>query len=219
MTRSTMFTNNFCACQSFPFTNIWLICSVLVEFRTSFFQVSTCFNGCVAAMNARLGFGTRLRWFCDRGVWWKRTFYGSFGLRKQCGLTWLGCPMWTVIRVTPTALLLRCPWQQRFFDIQKSALSFVFSISLKKRMPVIPFPSERVFNRPCPPTFALWRKRQKLRYWVGFFGLLSLPLKTALGTSGNCRLRLHGLTFLCIHGQDKMLLFRNVYFSMFSYVW
>ena len=69
MTLSTMFTNNFCACQSFLFTNIRLICSVLVEFRTSFFRVSTCFNGCVAAMDAQLEFGTRLRWFCDRGVW------------------------------------------------------------------------------------------------------------------------------------------------------
>ena len=68
MTLSTMFTNNFCACQSFRFTNIQLICSVLVEFKTSFFQVLTCFNGCMA-MDARLGFGTRLRWFCDRGVW------------------------------------------------------------------------------------------------------------------------------------------------------
>ena len=54
--------------------------------------------------------------------------------------------------VTLTALLLRCPWQQRFFDIQTSAnfrkfvLSFVSSISLKNRMPVIPFASERVFN-------------------------------------------------------------------------
>ena len=152
MMRSTMFTKNVCACQSFPFTNIRLICSVLVEFRTSFFQVSTCFNGCVAAMDARLGFGTRLQWFCDRGFWWKRTFCGSFGLRKRCGLTWLGCPMWTVIRVTPPALLLWCPWQQRFFDIQTSAnlrkfvLSFVFSISLKNRMPLIPFPPERVSN-------------------------------------------------------------------------
>ena len=26
------------------------------------------FNGCVAAMDARLRFGTRLRWFCDRFV-------------------------------------------------------------------------------------------------------------------------------------------------------
>ena len=62
-------------------------------------------------------------------------------LRKRCGLTsssWLVCPMSTVIRLTLTALLLRCPWQQRFFDIQTSAnlrkfvLSFVSSISLKK---------------------------------------------------------------------------------------
>ena len=41
---------------------------------------------------------------------------------------------------------------QRFFDIQtlanlrKFVLSFVSSISLKNRMPVIPFASERVFN-------------------------------------------------------------------------
>ena len=67
-TLSTMFTNNFCACQSSPFTDIRLICSVFVEFITSFFHVLTCFNGCVAAMDARLGFGTRLRWFCDRFV-------------------------------------------------------------------------------------------------------------------------------------------------------
>ena len=46
-------------------------------------------------------------------------------------------------------------------------------------------------NRPFPPTFAIWRKRQTLRYWVGLFDVLSLPLKTALGTIGNCRLRLH----------------------------
>ena len=59
-TLSTMFTNNFSACQSFPFTDIRLICSVLVEFRTSFFQVLTSFNGCEAAMDSQLGFGTRL---------------------------------------------------------------------------------------------------------------------------------------------------------------
>ena len=52
MTPPTMFTNNFCACQSFPFTNIRLICSLLDEFRTSFFQDLTCFNGCVAAIDA-----------------------------------------------------------------------------------------------------------------------------------------------------------------------
>ena len=46
-------------------------------------------------------------------------------------------------------------------------------------------------NRHFPLTFAIWRKRQKLRYWVGFFYVLSLPLKTAFGTIGNCRLRLH----------------------------
>ena len=81
-TLSTMFTitNNFCACQSSPFTDIRVICSVFVEFITPSFQVLMCFNGC-------------------------------FGLRQRCGLTWLGCPMSTVIRVTLTALLLRCPWQ------------------------------------------------------------------------------------------------------------
>ena len=64
-TLTTMFTNNYCACQSFPFTDIRLVCSILVVILTSFFQVLTCFNGCVAARDARLGFGTRLRWFCD----------------------------------------------------------------------------------------------------------------------------------------------------------
>ena len=67
-TVSTTFTNNFCACQSSSFTDIRLICSVFVEFITSFFHILTYFNGCVAAMDARLGFGTRLRWFCDRFV-------------------------------------------------------------------------------------------------------------------------------------------------------
>ena len=65
MMLSMTFTNNFCACQSSPFTDIRLICSVFVEFITSFFHVLTCFNGCVAGMDARLVFGTRLRWFCD----------------------------------------------------------------------------------------------------------------------------------------------------------
>ena len=46
-------------------------------------------------------------------------------------------------------------------------------------------------NRPFPPTFAIQREREKLRYWVGFFGVLSSPLKTAFGTIGNCRLRSH----------------------------
>ena len=76
---ATMITNNFCACRWFSKSHIRQNCFVLVEFRTSFFRVSTCFNGCAAAMDARLGFGTRLRWFCDRGVWWKRTFCGKFG--------------------------------------------------------------------------------------------------------------------------------------------
>ena len=51
------------------------------------------------------------------------------------------------------------------------------------------FPSHS--NRPFPPTFAIQREREKLRYWVGFFGVLSSPLKTAFGTIGNCRLRSH----------------------------
>ena len=65
-TLSTTFTNNFCACQSSSFTDIRLICSVFVEFITSFFHVLT--YCCVAVMDVRLGFGTRLRWFCDRFV-------------------------------------------------------------------------------------------------------------------------------------------------------
>ena len=76
---ATMITNNFCACRWFSFSQFQQNCFILVEFKTSFFRVLTCFNGCAAAMDARLGFGTRLRWFCDRGVWWKRTFCGKFG--------------------------------------------------------------------------------------------------------------------------------------------
>ena len=69
MPLATMITNNFCACLGFSLSHIRQKCFVFVEFKTSCFRVSTCFNGCAAAMDARLGFGTRLRWFCDRGVW------------------------------------------------------------------------------------------------------------------------------------------------------
>ena len=137
----TMITNHFCACGLFSKWNIQQNYFVFVEFWTTFFRVLTCFNGSAAAMDAQLGFGTRLRWFCDRGVWWKRTFCGKFGSGNDVDwvllLLELGLPMSTVIRVTLTALLLRCHWQQRFFDIQTSAnlrkfvLSFVSSISLK----------------------------------------------------------------------------------------
>ena len=68
-TMSTTFTNDFCACQLSPFTEFRLICSVFVECITSFFEVSSFSNGCVAAMDARLGFGTRLGCFFDRGFW------------------------------------------------------------------------------------------------------------------------------------------------------
>ena len=69
MPLATMITNNFCACRSFSMSQFRQNCLVFVEFMTSFFRVSTCFNGCAAAMDARPGFGTPLRWFCDRGVW------------------------------------------------------------------------------------------------------------------------------------------------------
>ena len=65
----TMITNHFCACGLFSKWNIQQNYFVFVEFWTTFFRVSTCFNGSAAAMDAQLGFGTRLRWFCDRGVW------------------------------------------------------------------------------------------------------------------------------------------------------
>ena len=58
----TMITNHFCACGLFSKWNIRQNC--FVEFWTTFFRVSTCFNGSAAAMDAQLGFGTR-----DRGVW------------------------------------------------------------------------------------------------------------------------------------------------------
>ena len=129
---------------------------IFVEFRTTFFWVSTCFNGCAAATDARLGFRNSTSMVLWPWSLVKTDILRQIWLRKRRGLTssssWLGLPMSTVIRVTLTALLLRCPWQQRFFDIQTSAnlrkfvLSFVSSISLKNRMPVIPFASERVFN-------------------------------------------------------------------------
>ena len=61
-TLSTTFTNDFCACQSSPFTYIRLICSVFVEFITSFFHVLTCFNSCVAAMEARIKYTNVQLW-------------------------------------------------------------------------------------------------------------------------------------------------------------
>ena len=65
----TMITNHFCACGLFSKWDIRQNSFVFVEVWTTFFRVSTCFNGSAAAMDAQLGFGTRLRWFCDRGVW------------------------------------------------------------------------------------------------------------------------------------------------------
>ena len=126
---------------------------IFVEFRTTFFWVSTCFNGCAAATDARLG--TRLRWFCDRGVWWKRTFCGKFGSWNDVDslllLDWdARCQQWFEWR-----------WQRFCCDVPDSndsltsrrrliyvnlCFHFVSSISLKNRMPVIPFASERVFN-------------------------------------------------------------------------
>ena len=124
---------------------------IFVEFRTTFFWVSTCFNGCAAATDARLGFGTRLRWFCDRGVWWKRTFCGKFGSWNDVDslvlLDWdARCQQWFEWR-----------WQRFCCDVPDSNNSltsrrrliyvnlcfhkFVSSISLKNRMPVIPFAS------------------------------------------------------------------------------
>ena len=32
----------------------------------------------------------------------------------------------------------------------------------------------QLYNRPFPPTFAICRNCQKLRYWVGFVGVLSV---------------------------------------------
>ena len=151
-----MITNNFCACGLFKVEYPAEISFVFVEFWTTFFRVSTCFNGSAAAMDTQLGFGTRLRWFCDRGVWWKRTFCGKFGSGNDVDwllllLDWVfRCQQWFEWR--SQRFYCDVSEKQRFFDIQTSAnlrkfvLSFVSSISLKNRMPVIPFASERVFN-------------------------------------------------------------------------
>ena len=73
MTRSTMFTNNFCACQSFPFTNIRLIWGL---HSLKFWRVLT-------AAWQQCGCPTQIRnstsMVFDRGVWWKRTFWAALG--------------------------------------------------------------------------------------------------------------------------------------------
>ena len=63
MTLHTMTAIDFCACLSASFPDFQLNCYSFDEFVAPFSQVLTLFNSCVAAMNARLGFGTRLRWF------------------------------------------------------------------------------------------------------------------------------------------------------------
>ena len=151
----TMITNHFCACGLFSQWNIRQNYFVFVEFWTTFFRVSTCFNGSAAAMDAQLGFGTRLRWFCDRGVWWKRTFCGKFGSGNYVDwllllLDWVfRCQQWFEWR------------SQRFCcdvpDSNDSSTSrrrliyvnlcfHLYFHLIKNRMPVIPFASERVFN-------------------------------------------------------------------------
>ena len=82
-TLSTTFTNSFCACQSSPFTDIRLICSVFVEFITSFFHVLTAaWQQWMLESDSELNFDGFVT-----VVWRKRTFCGSFGLRQRCGLT------------------------------------------------------------------------------------------------------------------------------------
>ena len=151
----TMITNNFCACQWFSKSHIRQNSFDLVEFRTSFFRVLTCFNGCAAAMDARLGFGTRLRWFCDRGVWWKRTFCGKFGSGNDVDFFFFFLTGMSDVNSDSSdadSASVAMSLTATILDIQTSAilrkfvLSFVYSISLKNHMPVIPFPSERVFN-------------------------------------------------------------------------
>ena len=95
----------------------WFI-QFLSSFSTSFFRVLTYFNGCVAAMDARLRFGTRLRCFCDRFVTVEFGENEHFAVALGSGSDVIRMSaMSTVIRVTLTALLLRCPRRQRFFDI------------------------------------------------------------------------------------------------------
>ena len=148
MTLPTTSAIDLCACLLASFPDFQLNCYAFDEFVAPFSQVLTLFNGCVAAMNARLGFGIRRFLTMEFGE--NATALGS---GNDVDLKLIGMSdLRTVIRVTPTVLLWRCSWQQRFFDIQTSAnlrkfgLSFVFFIALKNRMPVIPFLSERVFN-------------------------------------------------------------------------
>ena len=48
--------------------------------------------------------------------------------------------------------------------------TFNFTPSVLTRLDV----GGRDTNRPFPPTFAICRNCQKLRYWVGFVGVLSV---------------------------------------------
>ena len=77
------------------------------------------------------------------------------------------------------------PW----FDA--AILAMIYRRDRSQRNAVTRVIRQRKRNRPFPPTFATQREREKRRYWLGFFGVLSSPLKTAFGTIGNCRLRSH----------------------------
>ena len=61
MTLPTTSAIDFCACLSASFPHFQFNCYAFDEFVAPFSQVLTLFNGCLAAMNARLG--SRLRWF------------------------------------------------------------------------------------------------------------------------------------------------------------
>ena len=140
------------------YTNVWFILMVIMR-ALQFARFSS------LATKRRYALKSPALAFLKLNLYVKTDILRQIWLRKRCGFTssssWLGLPMSTVIRVTLTALLLRCPWQQRFFDIQTSAnlrkcvLSFVSSISLRppagRQMTILPMPiSQQPFNRSWP---------------------------------------------------------------------
>ena len=106
MTLPTTSAIDFCACLSASFPDFPLNCYAFDEFLGPFSQVLTVINCCVAAMNARLGFGTRLRWFLTVEFGKNGHFAAALGSGNDVDLKLIGMSdVRIVIRVTLTALL------------------------------------------------------------------------------------------------------------------
>ena len=90
MTLPTTSAIDFCACLSASFPDFQLNCYAFDEFVAPFSQVLTLFNGCVAGMNARLRFGTRLRWFLTAEFGENGHFAAALGYGNDVDLKLIG---------------------------------------------------------------------------------------------------------------------------------